>query len=166
LGYAAAASGSLHHAYARYISFAASLAAKAGVTPTSLHLQIGFSRYELKNHTMEKITFEQLPEAVALILEKVSRIEKMLSKGKGIDDELKPMLTITEAAEYMGLSLSSMYKMTHRRELPVYKPSGGKVYLKREDINAYLSKHRLMSQTEIEKEATNYVTKNPKSFDK
>lgn len=113
---------------------------------------------------MEKLTFEQLPEAVALILEKVSRIEKMLSKGKGADDELKPMLTITEAAEYMGLSLSSLYKMTHRREIPVYKPSGGKVYLKREDINAYLSKHRLMSQDEIEKEAINHVIKNPRKF--
>lgn len=113
---------------------------------------------------MEKLTFEQLPEVVALILEKVSRIEQLLSKGKDADDELKPMLTITEASKYMGLSLSSMYKMTHRRELPVYKPSGGKVYLKREDINAYLSKHRLMSQEEIEKEAINYVIKNRRKF--
>ena len=111
---------------------------------------------------MEKLTFEQLPEAIALLLKKVNRIEKILSKGKGADDELKPMLTITEAAEYMGLSLSSLYKMTHRRDLPVYKPSGGKVYLKREDINAYLSKHKLMSQEEIKQEAINYVIKNPR----
>ncbi|MFD2147465.1 helix-turn-helix domain-containing protein [Mucilaginibacter antarcticus] len=62
----------------------------------------------------------------------------------------------------MGVSLSKMYKMTHRRELPVYKPSGGRVYLRREDINDYLSKNRLMSQDEIEKEAINYVIRNPR----
>lgn len=111
---------------------------------------------------MEKLTFEQLPEAIALLLEKVTRIEQLLSKGKGAEDQFKQMLTTIEAAEYMGVSLSMMYKMTHRRELPVYKPSGGKVYLKREDINAYLSKHRLMSQEEIEKEAINYVIRNPR----
>ena len=111
---------------------------------------------------MEKLTFEQLPEAIALLLEKVTRIELLLAKGKGSDDQFKQMLTTNEAAEYMGVSLSTMYKMTHRRELPVYKPSGGKVYLKREDINTYLSKHRLMSQEEIEKEAINYVIRNPR----
>jgi excisionase family DNA binding protein len=119
-------------------------------------------RYLCKTHDMEKLTFEQLPEAIALLLDKVSRIEQLLSKGKGADDQLKQMLTTNEAAVYMGVSLSTMYKMTHRRELPVYKPSGGKVYLKREDINTYLSKHRLMSQAEIEQEAINYVIKNPR----
>jgi excisionase family DNA binding protein len=111
---------------------------------------------------MERLTFEQLPEAIALLLDKVSRIEQLLSKGKGAEDQLKQMLTTNEAAEYMGVSLSTMYKLTHRRELPVYKPAGGKVYLKREDINTYLSKHRLMSQAEIEQEAINYVIKNPR----
>lgn len=119
-------------------------------------------RYICKSHTMERLTFEQLPEAIALLLDKVSRIEQLLSKGKGPDDQLKQMLTTNEAAKYMGVSLSTMYKLTHRRELPVYKPSGGKVYLKREDINTYLSKHRLMSQAEIEQEAINYVIKNPR----
>ncbi|MFD2147466.1 hypothetical protein [Mucilaginibacter antarcticus] len=42
---------------------------------------------------MEKLTFEQLPEAIALLLEKVKRIEFLLAKGKGADDQFKQMLT-------------------------------------------------------------------------
>jgi excisionase family DNA binding protein len=110
---------------------------------------------------MEKLTFEELPMAVALLLEKVSRIEQLLSGGKSTENLVKTMLSVNEAAEYMGLSLSSMYKLTHRRELPIYKPSGGKVYFKKEDIIAYQSRHRLKSQEEIELEAINYVNKNP-----
>ncbi len=110
---------------------------------------------------MEKLTFEQLPEAVALLLEKINRIEKLLSGGKAAETPLKTMLTINESAEYLGVCLSSMYKLTHRRELPIYKPSGGKVYIKCDDLVTYMTKNRLMSQNEIEKEAINYVVKNP-----
>ena len=113
---------------------------------------------------MEKLTFEQLTEAIALLLEKINKIEKMLTGDYATDVSLKPMLTVIEAAEYMGLSMSSMYKLTHRQELPVYKPSGGKVYLKREDINAYMCSNKIMSNEEIEKEAVNYITKNPRKY--
>jgi len=92
---------------------------------------------------MEKLTFEQLPEAVALLLEKINRIEKLLSGGKASETPLKTMLTINESAEYLGVSLSSTYKLTHRRVLPIYKPSGGKVYIKRDDLVTYMNKNRL-----------------------
>jgi excisionase family DNA binding protein len=71
------------------------------------------------------------------------------------------MLTINESAKYLGIFLSPMYKLTHRRELPIYKPSGGKVYKKLDDLITYMTKNRLMSQDEIDKEAINYVVKNP-----
>lgn len=110
---------------------------------------------------MDKLTFEQLPAAVATLLEKVTRIEELLSVGVQGELTAGQMLTTAEAAEYMGVSLSSVYKLTSQRTLPVYKPNGKKVYLKREDIERYLSSHRLSSAEEIEQEAINYVLKNP-----
>jgi excisionase family DNA binding protein len=110
---------------------------------------------------MEKLTFEQLPVAVATLLEKVTRIEELLSVGIPGQLTAGQMLTTTEAAEYMGISLSSVYKLTSQRTLPIYKPNGKKVYLKRDDIDRYLSSHRLSSTEEIEQEAINYVVKNP-----
>jgi excisionase family DNA binding protein len=110
---------------------------------------------------MEKLTFEQLPDAIALLLEKVNRIEQLLT-GKGDDIQtIKEMLTTEEAAEFMGVSLSSIYKMTHRMDVPVYKPDGKKVYLKRSELVDYMSKNRLKSNDEIKQEAINYVTNKP-----
>jgi excisionase family DNA binding protein len=120
-----------------------------------------FSFKTRMNKAMEKLTFEQLPAAVATLLEKVTRIEELLSGGIPGDLTAGQMLTTAEAAEYMGISLSSVYKLTSQRTLPVYKPNGKKVYLKREDIDRYLSSHRLCSAEEIEQEAINYVLKNP-----
>lgn len=41
------------------------------------------------------------------------------------------------------------------------KPSGRKVYFKRDDLIDYMSKNRISSQDEIEKMAIDYVTRNP-----
>jgi hypothetical protein len=67
---------------------------------------------------MEKLTFEQLPEAIELLLEKITRIEQVLSGGEAAGTTAKQMLTTEEAAAYMGVSLSMVYKLTYRRELP------------------------------------------------
>ncbi|MBS7565642.1 helix-turn-helix domain-containing protein [Mucilaginibacter sp. Bleaf8] len=111
---------------------------------------------------MEKLTFDQLPQAIALLLEKISRIEQMLS-GLPMEGHQKyrPILTTAQAAEYMGISMSALYKLTSRKELPMYKPGGKKVYLKREEIDDYLAKCRISSQEEIEKEALDDVLRNP-----
>ncbi len=71
------------------------------------------------------------------------------------------MLSVNEAAEYMGISLSLMCKLTYGPAIPVYKLSGGKVYLKRDDLLAYMTKNRQMSQDENKQEAINYIVKNP-----
>jgi len=110
---------------------------------------------------MEKITFEQVPEAIALLLEKMTRIENLLFNGKDGDLVTKEMLTTDEAAGFMGISKSSLYKMTARKDLPTYKPGGKKVYLKRSEIIAWLASQRNCSHAEIEQQALDYITKKP-----
>ena len=106
---------------------------------------------------MEKIKFEQLPEMVALLLEKVQRLENLLINGKDDGITLKEMLTIDEAAEYMGMSKSSLYKMTMHSEIPTYRPGGKRIYLKRSEINDWMTSQRRNSKAEIEQEAINYI---------
>jgi len=108
---------------------------------------------------MEKISFEQLPEMVALLLEKVERLENLLLTGKEDGTVLKEMLTIEEAAEYMGISKSSLYKMNMRNELPTYRPGGKRIYLKRSEINEWMSSQRRDSKAEIEQQAVAYLAK-------
>jgi len=111
---------------------------------------------------MERITFDQLPEMVALVLEKLNRIETLLDIGEQTEKYLmKEMLTVVDAADFMGISKSTLYKMSFNRDLPVYKPTGGRIYFKREDIVNYLQQNRVMSNKEIEQEAINYLVNRP-----
>lgn len=108
---------------------------------------------------MERITFDQLPEMVALILEKLERIEALIGTGGNTVQHIKKeMLTADEAADFMSVSKSTIYKMSLNRDLPVYKPTGGRIYFKKDDLAEYLQQNRVMSQKEIEQEAINYIT--------
>ncbi|HTK19198.1 MAG TPA: helix-turn-helix domain-containing protein [Mucilaginibacter sp.] len=107
---------------------------------------------------MDRITFDQLPEMVALLLDKVTKIEQMLT-GREIPEQRpeKEMLTVSEAAEFMNVSKSTLYKMSFNRDVPVYKPTGRRVYFKREDLVKHITHNRVMSRQEIEQEAINYL---------
>ena len=47
---------------------------------------------------------------------------------------LKEFLTIDEASDYLGLAQSTIYKMTSRREIPVYTPNGKQGLIQRDDL--------------------------------
>jgi len=65
----------------------------------------------------------------------------------------KNFLTVTDAAAYLQISKSSLYKLTMKRSLPFYQPNGGKVYFKEEDLINYIESSRVKTQQEIEYEA-------------
>lgn len=50
----------------------------------------------------------------------------------------KTFLTVDETANYLGMSKSSIYKMALKGTLPSYKPSGGRVLFKREELDAWV----------------------------
>jgi excisionase family DNA binding protein len=69
----------------------------------------------------------------------------------------KKVLTFEEAAEYMGMSKSCLYKMTSQKIVPHYKPNGKMIFFDREELETYLLSVRVKTQTEIEEEASTYV---------
>ena len=67
---------------------------------------------------------------------------------------VKEMLNVAETAAFLGVSMSRVYKITHRREVPYYH--GGKfVYFKREDLLQWVMKNRISSREEIERQVLN-----------
>ena len=48
------------------------------------------------------------------------------------------MLTTEEASKYLGVSLSTMYKYTHKNTIPFSKPTGRKNYFKKVDLDLFL----------------------------
>jgi len=70
----------------------------------------------------------------------------------------KEVLTSEETALYMGISKSYLYKLTMRREIPHYKPTGKMCYFDRREVEAWLKTNRVVSDTELTNQAAAYCS--------
>lgn len=50
----------------------------------------------------------------------------------------KKFLTVKETAEYLGSTMSGIWKMAHEKRIRYYKPNGGKLYFALTDIEEYI----------------------------
>ena len=91
-----------------------------------------------------------------VIFQKLDRIEKMLTEHNMLKKEV---LNFNEAAIYLEVSHSHLYKLTSTGKIPVYKPNGKKLYFNREELNVWLLSNRQASTAEIEGEAQRFQLK-------
>lgn len=75
---------------------------------------------------------------------------------------IKSVLTFGEAATYIGVSKSHLYKLTMERSIPHYKPRGKMVYFDRAELDDWLLQNRVSTSEELEASANTYVTCNKK----
>ena len=68
----------------------------------------------------------------------------------------KEVLTADEAARYMGVSKSYLYKLTMQKKLPFSKPLGKVCYFNRQELEAWLMSNRVSTADEIRDKAQNY----------
>lgn len=68
----------------------------------------------------------------------------------------KEVLTSKEAAAYMGVSMSYLYKLTMNKEIPHYKPMGKVCYFNRLELEKWLQGNRCATETEINDKAAAY----------
>lgn len=68
----------------------------------------------------------------------------------------KRVLTLSEAAKYMGVSKSWLYKLTSNRAIPYYKPSGKLLYFSLDELEQWLLSNRVATQDEISSKAQSY----------
>jgi excisionase family DNA binding protein len=93
------------------------------------------------------------------ISERLNAIERKL-------DELavanKDVLNLKEAARYLNVSCSHLYKLTSAKEIPHYKPRGKQVFFERKELDKWLLQNRQTTKAEIEQAAIDYVVKGGK----
>lgn len=104
-------------------------------------------------------TLEDAVNRINIISDFISRYGDMgpiLSHLKEIESKLfmfKEMLTLDEAAEYLGASKSLLYKMTASRGLTHYKPNGRVIYIDRKDLDELLRTNPVYSRKALERQA-------------
>lgn len=107
---------------------------------------------------MSSLTFEQLPQAVYDIQQKLASIEQLLLQLNKTGPESDKFFTVREAAEFLNLSVATIYKMSSSGELPVMKRSK-RCYFSKLELIAYIKKGRMKTNLEIEAEANEYLFK-------
>jgi len=92
-----------------------------------------------------------------LIITKLDCIHKMLTEHNMLQKEV---LNFNEAAIYLELSHSHLYKLTSGNFINHYKPNGKKIYFKRTELDSWLLRNRQSSKDEIGKQVTDFTIKN------
>lgn len=71
----------------------------------------------------------------------------------------KEVLTSDEAARYMGISKSYLYKLTMKQAIPHFKPMGKMCYFNRLELEQWLQSNRVSTSSEISQQAQAYCAR-------
>ncbi len=75
----------------------------------------------------------------------------------------KEVLTSEEAAKYLGVSKSCLYKWTMSRAIPHYKsPTGKMCFFNRKEVEAWMQSNRVATDEELEQQAQTMARKGGK----
>lgn len=105
---------------------------------------------------MEPLTFDQLPQAVSKLYDKLSNIEQLLLNTNNQTADSDELLTITEAAKFLNLSVPTIYGKVSRREIPVNK-QGKRLYFYKSELADWIKAGRKMTSSEIKQQADEFA---------
>ena len=106
-----------------------------------------FTPLESQNLYKKEIMAEELRQVADLI-------------SANIIGTQKEVLTSDEAARYLGVSKSCLYKWTMSRQIPHYKsPTGKMCFFNRKEIEAWMQSQRVATNDELEQHAQTIARK-------
>lgn len=115
----------------------------------------------MHNFVLSPIDPEKL---ISSISERVTaNILKAVRNEQPTTEQPEKLLTIQEAAEFLSLTVPTMYSKASKREIPVMKRSK-RLYFSRTELLEYLKDGRKKSNAEIEQEAKAYLLNNKKGL--
>ncbi len=78
------------------------------------------------------------------------------------DEEIQ---SLKEAAEFLKVSKSCLYKKTSQKQVPYYKPPGCKqIYFRKSELEDWLLSNKIKTVAELETNTDNYLSKTPKTL--
>lgn len=106
---------------------------------------------------------ELSPKNVAIEIKalrtRCSELERRLASLENIVSSAKEHLTLEEAAAFLGCTRSLLYKMTHERTIPFYKPSGKMVYFEKSELVKWITQNKTMSNSELDAAANSIIAR-------
>ena len=107
----------------------------------------------------DNLTFDKLPEAVTMLTKEVSELKRLFieKQDKKPTKQEEKFLTVQESAQFLNLTVPTIYSKVSKGELPVMK-RGKRLYFSSLELMEYLKEGRKKSNAEIEKEAEAYLS--------
>lgn len=102
------------------------------------------------------LSFEQLPNAVFQLYEKLINIEELLL-NKTNQPEGDQLLTIKKAGEFISLSVPTIYGLVSRNEIPVSK-KGKRLYFSKQELTNWIQEGRKKTRSEISGEVNLHLS--------
>ena len=98
---------------------------------------------------MEQLSFENLPHAVSLLLEKVDSLEQLLKSQQTVNRVAsdKPM-SIAEAAKFVNLTVPTLYGFVSKRTIPFSKV-GKRLYFSENELTSWIQNGRQQTRDEL-----------------
>jgi len=66
-------------------------------------------------------------------------------------------LSFEQACIYLNFKRSYLYKLTHLKKIPFYRPNNKKIYFSRAELNKWIFQNKSYSEQEIQAEAEDYI---------
>ena len=107
----------------------------------------------------ETLTFDQLPEAVSKIQDKLDNIEQLLLQRQEQPIEQDEIMPVAKAAIFLDLAVPTVYSKVCRKELPVNK-RGKRLYFYRSELTEWIKSGRKKTAEEIKENATEKLSRN------
>lgn len=109
----------------------------------------------------EKITFEDLPQAVGLLIDKVESLERtLLTKNEQSNECSDCWFNVDELIEYLPdkPAKATVYGWVSNRQIPHHKGNKKLRFLKSE-IDKWMAEGKRKSESELQEEATQYLNR-------
>lgn len=117
--------------------------------------------FDMDKTVLISLPIEDLQTVIIDCVNSCLRNNKQESKAP--TNQPEQLLTIEEAAEFLSLTVPTMYSKVSKGELPVMKRSK-RLYFSRTELLEYLKDGRKKSNAEIEAEAKAYLLNNKKGL--
>lgn len=103
-------------------------------------------------------TFENLPKIIQQLSQKIDQLENSINTNMASDNPDEQLLTISDASDFLKLSINTLYGYTYRRLIPYYK-KGGRLYFSKQQLIQWVTSGKKRTLEEISEESDSYLGK-------
>jgi len=118
----------------------------------------------INKFSIMKNSFDDLPNAVSQLAEKLNQIEELIRSQKNQPQvEEDKLLTIKEASQLLCLTVPTVYGLVQRREIPVCK-KGKRLYFSKSEVIEWIKTGRKKTNEQVDQATEGYLLKRKRSI--